>query len=71
LHRDDGSGRFIEPPSTGEHYELAVRRTGRTIAIAPDMTFEQAGVEDGDTIEVRLAGQGACLSFFTSSSEYK
>jgi len=60
LLRDDGQGRFIEPVLTGEHYELVIRRTGGKIA--PDMTFKQAGVVDGDTIAILLAGQGACLA---------
>jgi hypothetical protein len=61
LLRDDGSGRFLEPARTGEHYELVVRKGVHAQYIAPDMTFEQAGVADGDIIEVRLAGQGACF----------
>jgi hypothetical protein len=69
LLRDAGTGRFIEPALTGEHYQLASGRTGQIIA--PNMTFEQAGVVDGDTIEVRLAGQGGCFTsnLFNSTSE--
>jgi len=51
------NGRFLDPAPAGRTYELAIKRTQR--AITPTMTFEQAGVVDGDYIEVRLSGQGA------------
>lgn len=57
LMADDGSGAFIDPPANGQVYELALQRTDE--AITPNMSFAQAGVINGDTVEVRLAGQGA------------
>jgi len=53
----DAQGSFIDPPPAGRQYELIVSRTG--VQISPNMTFDEAGVKDGDVIEVRLAGQGA------------
>ncbi|HEV2915105.1 MAG TPA: hypothetical protein VGX92_17645 [Pyrinomonadaceae bacterium] len=57
LMTDDGTGAFLVAPPNGQVYELALKRTDE--AITPNMTFMQAGVIDGDTVEVRLAGQGA------------
>jgi hypothetical protein len=59
LLNDDGTGAFLAPTFTGEQYQLAIIRTRRIIA--PAMTFEQAGVVDGDVIEIRLAGLGAAF----------
>ncbi|HEX8087867.1 MAG TPA: hypothetical protein VF762_03395 [Blastocatellia bacterium] len=53
----DENGAFLEPAPAGRPYELAIKRSQQ--AITPNMTFEQAGVVDGDVIEVRQAGQGA------------
>lgn len=49
-------GPFLEAVPTARPFELTVMRTGE--AITSSMTFEGAGVEDGDIIEVRQAGQG-------------
>ena len=54
---EDGSGAFLDQPPNGQVYELASRKDN--VAITQNMTFAQAGVADGDTVEVRLAGQGA------------
>jgi hypothetical protein len=51
------NGRFLDPAPAGRTYELAIKRTSQSIP--PTMTFQQAGVVDGDYIEVRLGGQGA------------
>lgn len=55
----DDKGPFLQPAPAGRPYELVVSRTGKQIT--PNMTFDQAGVSDGDVIEVRQAGQGAIL----------
>lgn len=55
----DEHGPFLEPAPQGQPYELVLKRTSSTIT--PNMTFAQAGVEDGEVIEVRQAGQGACV----------
>lgn len=52
-------GRFLDSAPAGRTYELAIKRTNQ--AITPTTTFQQAGVVDGDFIEVRLSGQGASL----------
>jgi len=58
LMRDaDGSGAFLAPLRTGENYTLSVRRSEREIA--PDMTFAEAGVENGDLIVVGESMIGA------------
>jgi len=53
------NGPFLEPAAAGRPYELAVKSSGR--AITPNMTFEEAGVVNGDVIEVRQGGMGAGL----------
>jgi hypothetical protein len=53
----DEGGAFLEAAAPGRPYELAVKRSQTNIP--PNMTFEQAGVQDGDVIEVRQSGQGA------------
>lgn len=53
----DENGAFLEPAAPGRPYELAIKRSGT--AITPNMTFADAGVMDGEVIEVRQAGQGA------------
>jgi hypothetical protein len=57
LMRDpDGTGAFLPSLAGGQVYELAVRRTEQ--AITPSMTFAQAGVVNGDTIDVRQSATG-------------
>jgi len=58
LQADDGSGPFLTPPQTGEFYGLGLKRGNSTVAITPNMTFTQAGVQSGDTVMVNLGGQG-------------
>ena len=55
----DAGGPFLEPPSPGRPYELVVARS--SISIGPSMTFRQAGIINGDIIEIRQALQGAGL----------
>lgn len=57
----DKEGPFLDSPPPGQSYELILRRTYCTIT--PDMTFAQADIAQGDTIEVRQAGQGAGHNF--------
>jgi hypothetical protein len=52
---DDGP--FLEAAAQGRPYGLIVKSS--QINITPNMTFEQAGVQDGDVIEVTHTGQGA------------
>ncbi len=67
LIKGDDTGSFLESPPPGRPYELAIKRSGQAINL--EMTFEQAGVIDGDTIEVRQAGQGAGESWTISSQK--
>jgi hypothetical protein len=53
----DDNGPFLDPAPPGRPYELAVKQSG--IAITSNMTFADAGVANGDVVEVRQAGQGA------------
>lgn len=53
----DEQGPFLEPAPQGRPYELVLKKS--KAAITPNMTFAQAGVETGDVIEIRQAGQGA------------
>lgn len=55
LGNEDGA--FLEAAAPGRPYELTVKRSQTNIT--PNMTFEQAGVQDDDVIEVRQSGQGA------------
>ncbi len=55
----DDNGPFLETAPHGRPYELVLSRTNQ--AITPNMTFGQVGAQDGDVVEVRQAGQGACL----------
>jgi hypothetical protein len=55
----DGDGPFLEKAPAGRPYELVVRRTG--VVITPNATLADAGVRDGDDIEVIQRGQGAGL----------
>jgi len=57
LLEGDDVGPFIEPSPPHRPYELVIKRTQQIIN--PEMTFQEAGVLDGDVIEVRQAGQGA------------
>jgi len=52
----DEKGPFLEPAPPGRPYLLALMSSG--VSILPNVTFEDAGVVDGDKIEVRQAGQG-------------
>jgi hypothetical protein len=53
----DDNGPFIVAAPPGRPYELAIKQSG--IAITPNMTFAEAGVGNGEVIEVRQGGQGA------------
>lgn len=53
----DEQGPFLNPPSEGRSYDLAIQRTQKPIL--HNMTLAQAGVVDGDVIEVRRNAQGA------------
>lgn len=61
LREDDGTGAFLSPPQTGQNYKLVLRREDdeEGINIPPKMTFEAAGVKDGDKVEVQIGGIGA------------
>jgi hypothetical protein len=50
-------GTLIPPLPLGQSHGLFLRRTGELIK--PDQTFEAAGVENGDTIEVVTQAWGA------------
>ena len=50
-------GPFLEPAPPGRPYVLAVVRSGKQIP--PNLSFGEAGVINGDTIEVLQSGQGA------------
>lgn len=53
-----------EPPfltqATGETYQLSLNRTG--LAITPNMTFAQAGVMNGDMVDIGQDVTGAVAS---------
>ena len=58
LLRDaDGKGAFLPALPEGQNYDLSVRRTQQ--AITPSMSFAQAGVLDGDTIDIGQSATGA------------
>lgn len=60
LQADDGTGPFLSPPQNGQEYRLVLRRgDDDDTAIAPNMTFAQAGVKNGDRVEVQISGRGA------------
>ena len=48
---------FVPSPPANRPYELALTRT--QTAITPTMTLGQAGVREGDVVEVRQANVGA------------
>lgn len=50
-------GAFLDPAPPGRPYELVVKSSGKNIT--PNMTFDEAGVQNDDVIEVRQAGHGA------------
>lgn len=52
----DAKGPFIDQAPPGRPYGLAVKRTGSFIA--EKMTLAEAGVLDGEVIEVQQSGQG-------------
>jgi hypothetical protein len=59
LQVDNGNGAFLSPPQTGAFYGLALKRGNMAaVDITPNMTFAEAGVVDGDGIEIRLGGLG-------------
>lgn len=51
------TGPFLDPAPNGRPYELVLARN--SMVITPDMTMAQAGVVDGEVVEVRQSGQGA------------
>lgn len=51
------TGPFLDPPAAGRPYQLVVSRLNAQLA--PTQTMAQAGVVDGDVLEVRQQGQGA------------
>lgn len=53
LIADDGTEAFLTPAPLGKSYDLVLARTQRVIE--PTMTFNEAGVIDGDTIDVTLS----------------
>jgi hypothetical protein len=54
---NEEDGPFLQAAPPGRPYELVVKRS--QVNITPNMTFEQADVQDDDVIEVRQRGQGA------------
>jgi hypothetical protein len=53
----DHNGPFLEPAPPGRPYELVVKSSD--VSITPNTTFREAGVVNGDVIEIRQALQGA------------
>ena len=56
MRDEDGNGPFLPALPDGQAYELAVRKN--ELAITQTMSFAQAGVVDGDTIDVRQTATG-------------
>jgi hypothetical protein len=52
----DSSGPFLDPPPPGRPYSLVTKKGKQ---IAPNMTFQEAGVSSGDVITIHQDGQGA------------
>ena len=50
-------GAFLTLAPASRPYELYIARSG--LQIPPTMTFGQAGVQDGDVLEVYQSAQGA------------
>jgi hypothetical protein len=57
LRDPDGQGSVLPPLPDGQTYELSLHRTQQ--AITPNMTFAQAGVANGDAIDVSQSAVGA------------
>jgi hypothetical protein len=57
LRNEDGNGAFLPPLPGDQAYNLSVHRTKQEIAAS--MTFAQAGVVNGDTIDVGQSAPGA------------
>lgn len=57
LLRGNENGPFLSPLPTGQNYELTRKLNGQVIT--PNTTFEEAGVESGDVIEVKRPLRGA------------
>lgn len=55
----DARRSFLKPTNPARPYDLCVMRTG--VVISPNMTFREAGIIDGEIVEIRQAGQGAGL----------
>lgn len=49
--------RFIEPPPAGRPYAMAVQRSQRQVL--PQMTMQEAGVQDKDALVILQQEQGA------------
>jgi len=60
MRDEDGTGPFLPPLPDGQAYELAVRKN--QLAITQSMSFAQAGVVDGDTIDVRQTATGGTIA---------
>jgi hypothetical protein len=56
LAGDEVNGPFLPTPPPGRPYELVLARTQQQIA--PNMSFEEANVIEGDVIDVLQLGQG-------------
>ena len=61
LLEGDKNGPFLDTPRVAQPYELVVSNTQQVIL--PEITFAQAGVVQGDTIEVRQAAVGAGFDY--------
>lgn len=57
LRNEDGNGAFLAPLPGDQTYNLSVHRTKQEIAAS--MTFAQAGVINGDTIDIGQSAPGA------------
>lgn len=56
----DQNGPFLEPAARGRPYQLVVKSS--SMNIPPNMTFREAGVVNGDVIEIRQDLEGAGLA---------
>jgi hypothetical protein len=50
-------GPFLDPAPPGRPYQLVIKKS--SVNITPNMTFRQAGVVNGDVIEIGQNGEGA------------
>ncbi len=57
LLRGNENGPFLSPLPAGQDYVLTRKRDGHVIT--PNTTFEEAGVENGEVIEVQRPLRGA------------